>query len=55
MAIREVANRLVGKEVEPLFADMGKAWDFMLADPQLRWLAILPYLITQSRVLMKLA
>jgi len=38
VAIREVANRLVGKEIESLFADMGKAWDYLLADPQLRWI-----------------
>ncbi|KAK7051096.1 hypothetical protein VNI00_005208 [Paramarasmius palmivorus] len=37
-AIREVANRLVGKETEDLFADMGKTWDYLLADPQLRWI-----------------
>jgi L-fuconate dehydratase len=37
MAIREVANRLIGKDTEELFADMGKAWDYLLADPQLRW------------------
>ncbi|KAJ7918391.1 enolase C-terminal domain-like protein [Mycena leptocephala] len=38
IAIQEVANRLVGKETEELFANMGKTWDFMLADPQLRWI-----------------
>ncbi|KAJ3727182.1 enolase C-terminal domain-like protein [Lentinula guzmanii] len=38
MAIREVANRLIGKETEDLFADMGKTWDFMMSDPQLRWI-----------------
>lgn len=37
-AIEEVAKRLIGKEIEPLFANMGKAWDFLLADPQLRWI-----------------
>lgn len=37
MAIKEVAKRLVGKDTEVLFADMGKAWDYMMADPQLRW------------------
>ncbi|KAH8829281.1 enolase C-terminal domain-like protein [Flagelloscypha sp. PMI_526] len=36
--IKEVANRLVGKETEDLFANMGKTWDFMMADPQLRWI-----------------
>ncbi|KAJ7697592.1 enolase C-terminal domain-like protein [Mycena rosella] len=38
IAIKEVANRLVGKETEELFANMGKTWDFMMADPQLRWI-----------------
>ncbi|KAF9517532.1 hypothetical protein BS47DRAFT_1339391 [Hydnum rufescens UP504] len=38
MAIREVAHRLVGKKTEVLFADMGKSWDYILADPQLRWI-----------------
>ncbi|KAF8162513.1 hypothetical protein K438DRAFT_1985152 [Mycena galopus ATCC 62051] len=38
IAIKEVANRLVGKDTEDLFANMGKTWDFMLADPQLRWI-----------------
>lgn len=37
MAIEAVANRLVGKETEELFKDMGKTWDFMMSDPQLRW------------------
>ncbi|GJJ11514.1 hypothetical protein Clacol_005747 [Clathrus columnatus] len=41
IAIREVANRLVGKEIESLFENMGKAWDYLLADPQLRWHSIL--------------
>ncbi|KAH9971337.1 enolase C-terminal domain-like protein [Lactifluus volemus] len=37
-AIKEVANRLVNKDLESLFADMGKAWDYLVADPQLRWI-----------------
>jgi L-fuconate dehydratase len=36
-AIRAVANRLLGKDVEALFADMGKAWEMLVGDPQLRW------------------
>jgi len=36
-AIQEVAKRLVGKDTESLFADMGKTWEYMMADPQLRW------------------
>ncbi len=36
-AIKAVAGRLVNKDIESLFADMGKAWDHLVADPQLRW------------------
>jgi len=36
-AVKEVANRLVGKEIEPLFENMGAAWDYLVADSQLRW------------------
>jgi L-alanine-DL-glutamate epimerase-like enolase superfamily enzyme len=36
-AIKEVAARLVGKDAEELFANMGKTWDYLCADPQLRW------------------
>ena len=36
-AIKEVAARLKGKDVEELFANMGKTWDYLCADPQLRW------------------
>ena len=32
-----MASRLVNKEIELLFADMGKAWDHLVADSQLRW------------------
>ncbi|KIL71077.1 hypothetical protein M378DRAFT_6915 [Amanita muscaria Koide BX008] len=38
MAIKEVANRLLGKNTEELFADMGKTWDHLLSDSQLRWI-----------------
>lgn len=37
-AIREVAGRLLHKDVEELFSNMGAAWDHLLADPQLRWI-----------------
>jgi len=37
-AIKEVAARLRGKNVEELFANMGKTWDYLCADPQLRWI-----------------
>ncbi|TRM62325.1 enolase C-terminal domain-like protein [Schizophyllum amplum] len=38
MAIGAVCNRLVGKDTEDLFANMGKTWDYMMSDPQLRWI-----------------
>ncbi|KAI9452582.1 enolase C-terminal domain-like protein [Russula earlei] len=37
-AIKAVASRLLGKEIESLFADMGKAWDHLVSDSQLRWI-----------------
>lgn len=37
-AIAQVADRIVGKNLEDLFADMGKLWSYMVADPQLRWI-----------------
>ena len=37
MAIKEVASRLVGRDTEELFAHMGKTWEWLVADPQLRW------------------
>ena len=37
-----MAGRLVNKEIESLFADMGKAWDHLVADPQLRWFVTIP-------------
>lgn len=36
-AIEELSKRLIGKDVEELFASMGKTWDYLCADPQLRW------------------
>jgi len=37
-AVEAVAGRLVGKEIESLFSDMGAAWSYLMADPQLRWI-----------------
>ena len=34
----------MNKEIESLFADMGKTWDHLVADPQLRWYAFVPRL-----------
>ncbi|KIJ57286.1 hypothetical protein M422DRAFT_23347 [Sphaerobolus stellatus SS14] len=38
IAIEAVAKRVFGKDLESLFADMGKTWDDLVADPQLRWI-----------------
>lgn len=38
MAIRELAQMFLGKDIESLFHDMGKTWDYMMSDPQLRWI-----------------
>lgn len=37
-AIRELAGRLVGRDPESFFENMGKAWDWMCSDSQLRWI-----------------
>ncbi|KAI0822900.1 enolase C-terminal domain-like protein [Trametes gibbosa] len=37
-AIEELSKRLVGKDVEEIFANMGKTWDYLSADSQLRWI-----------------
>lgn len=37
MAIQQITARLINKDIEELFADMGKTWDYLLADAQLRW------------------
>ncbi|KAF8580604.1 mandelate racemase/muconate lactonizing enzyme [Ramaria rubella] len=38
IAIQEVAKRAMGKDLEVLFSDMGKTWEDLVADPQLRWI-----------------
>jgi len=37
-AIEQLANRVVGKDVEELFGDMGKTWTYLVGDSQLRWI-----------------
>ncbi|EIW78694.1 enolase C-terminal domain-like protein [Coniophora puteana RWD-64-598 SS2] len=37
-AMAELSKRLIGKDPESLFSSMGAAWDYMCADPQLRWI-----------------
>jgi len=37
-AIEALSQRLVGKDVEELFSNMGKTWEFLVSDPQLRWI-----------------
>lgn len=39
-AIHNVADRIVGKKVEDLFADMGRTWAHLTRDSQLRWYKI---------------
>ncbi|PWN47886.1 enolase C-terminal domain-like protein [Violaceomyces palustris] len=33
-----VEGLLLGREVESLFSNMGKAWELLVSDPQLRWI-----------------
>lgn len=37
-AIKSLSERLIGKDVEALFSNMGKTWEFLVGDPQLRWI-----------------
>ncbi|RXK35281.1 mandelate racemase/muconate lactonizing enzyme [Tremella mesenterica] len=37
-AIEQVAKRVVGMDIEGIFADMGTFWNFLVSDPQHRWL-----------------
>ncbi|WRT66923.1 uncharacterized protein IL334_003888 [Kwoniella shivajii] len=37
-AIEQIANRIVGKDLEPIFSDMGSFFNFLVSDPQHRWL-----------------
>ena len=48
MAIQELSKRLVGKDTEELFANMGKTWDYLCSDSQLRWY------VTQPRALARM-
>jgi hypothetical protein len=36
-AIKKIACRIVGMDTEDMFADMGKTWELLTADWQLRW------------------
>jgi len=38
-AIIALANKLIGRDPEDLFKSMGKAWDWLSSDSQLRWWA----------------
>lgn len=44
-AIKEVANRLIGKDTEELFANMGATWDYLCSDPQLRWYVCILFIV----------
>ncbi|KAK9898531.1 mandelate racemase/muconate lactonizing enzyme [Cystobasidium minutum MCA 4210] len=37
-AMTQVAKKLVGKDTEALFSNMGQTWAWLTADPQLRWI-----------------
>ncbi|KAF8137510.1 enolase C-terminal domain-like protein [Boletus edulis] len=37
-AIQVLAKRLIGRDPEEFFANMGQAWDWMSGDSQLRWI-----------------
>jgi L-fuconate dehydratase len=37
-AIAVIANKLIGRDPEELFKSMGKTWDWLSSDPQLRWI-----------------
>jgi len=37
-AIALIAERLKGKKLADLFKSMGKTWDYLVSDPQLRWI-----------------
>jgi L-galactonate dehydratase len=37
-AARSIAEKLVGKNLEELTADMGKTWRYLVSDSQLRWI-----------------
>ncbi|KAG9313383.1 enolase C-terminal domain-like protein [Chiua virens] len=37
-AIAALANKLIGRDPEELFKVMGKTWDWLSSDPQLRWI-----------------
>ncbi|KAF9528656.1 hypothetical protein CPB83DRAFT_813577 [Crepidotus variabilis] len=36
--ISQLAQKLIGKDTQDLFSNMGATWDFLLSDPQLRWI-----------------
>ncbi|KAK9378573.1 enolase C-terminal domain-like protein, partial [Kockiozyma suomiensis] len=38
LAVKNVANRLVGKSLAELTSDMGKTWRYLVGDSQLRWI-----------------
>ncbi|CDZ98024.1 mandelate racemase muconate lactonizing enzyme [Phaffia rhodozyma] len=37
-AITLISERIKGKKIEDLSKDMGATWDFLVSDPQLRWI-----------------
>ena len=55
MAIQQVADRLVGKKIEYLFANMGETWGYLPSNPQLRWYVLLRMVILNIKVAFYLA
>jgi L-galactonate dehydratase len=38
LAVRNIAEQLIGKALEELTADMGRIWRYLVSDSQLRWI-----------------
>lgn len=36
--ISQIASKLIDKNIESLFANMGETWDWLNSDPQMRWI-----------------
>jgi hypothetical protein len=36
--IRLIAARIKGKKIEELFENMGATWNYLVSDPQMRWI-----------------
>lgn len=36
--ISQLASKLIDKDIESLFENMGQTWDWLNSDPQMRWI-----------------